>query len=172
MKFIRFAQSLVERTGNGTVGFISNHSFLDNPTFRGMRQSLQQSFMKILFLDLHGNSKKKERAPDGGKDENVFDIQQGVAISLFVRSAIKAEFGAVGHADLWGKRDTAMEAKYAWLAAKDVESTGWAALSPRSPLHLFAPRDDALIDEYEASLGDPKDLFAEWRSRAGYRHYA
>ena len=156
VKFIRFAQSLVERTGTGTVGFISNHSFLDNPTFRGMRQSLQQDFMKILLLDLHGNSKKKEKAPNGGKDENVFDIQQGVAISLFVRRAIKEEYGTVTHADLWGKRDTTADAKYDWLAARDVESTGWAALSPRSPLHLFAPRDEALIDEYEAAWPIPK----------------
>ena len=157
VKFIRFAQSLVERTGTGTVGFISNHSFLDNPTFRGMRQSLQQDFTNIFLLDLHGNSKKKEKAPNGGKDENVFDIQQGVAISLFVRRAIKKEeFGTVTHADLWGKRDTTADAKYDWLAARDVESTGWAALSPRSPLHLFAPRDEALIDEYEVAWPIPK----------------
>ena len=157
VKFIRFAQSLVERTGTGTVGFISNHSFLDNPTFRGMRQSLQQDFTKIFLLDLHGNSKKKEKAPNGGKDENVFDIQQGVAISLFVRRAIKKEeFGTVTHADLWGKRDTPADAKYDWLAARDVESTGWEALSPRSPLHLFAPRDEALIDEYEVAWPIPK----------------
>ena len=157
VKFIRFAQSLVERTGTGTVGFISNHSFLDNPTFRGMRQSLQQDFTKIFLLDLHGNSKKKEKAPNGGKDENVFDIQQGVAISLFVRRAIKKEeFGTVTHADLWGKRDTTADAKYDWLAARDVENTGWAALSPRSPLHLFAPRDEALIDEYEVAWPIPK----------------
>ena len=151
VKFIRFAQLLVNRTGTGIVGFISNHGFLDNPTFRGMRQSLQQDFMKILLLDLHGNSKKKERAPDGGKDENVFDIQQGVAISLFVRCAIKQELGTVTHADLWGKRDTTADAKYDWLASEDVESTSWVALSPRAPLHLFAPRDEALIDEYEAA---------------------
>ena len=157
VKFIRFAQSLVERTGTGTVGFISNHSFLDNPTFRGMRQSLQQDFTKIFLLDLHGNSKKKEKAPNGGNDENVFDIQQGVAISLFVRRAIKKEeFCTVTHADLWGKRDTTADAKYDWLTARDVENTGWAALSPRSPLHLFAPRDEALIDEYEVAWPIPK----------------
>ena len=156
VKFIRFAQSLVQRTATGTLGFITNHSFLDNPTFRGMRQSLRQDFKKIHLLDLHGNSKKKEKAPDGGKDENVFDIQQGVAIGLFVRCAVKDELASVDHADLWGKRDTATDGKYDWLAARNVESTGWAALSPRSPLHLFAPRDEALSDEYEVAWPIPK----------------
>ena len=156
VKFIRFAQSLLQRTGTGTLGFITNHSYLDNPTFRGMRQSLLQNFNEIRLLDLHGNSKKKERAPDGGKDENVFDIQQGVAIGLFVRCAVKEELASVAHADLWGKRNTVTNGKYDRLAARDVESTDWAALSPRSPLQLFAPRDEALSDEYEAAWPIPK----------------
>ena len=159
VKFIRFAQSLVERTGTGMVGFISNHSFLDNPTFRGMRRSLQQGFMEIFLLDLHGNSKKKERAPDGGKDENIFDIQQGVAIGLFVLYGTMDGFATVTHADLWGRRDATAEAKYGWLATRDVESTGWTALSPRAPLHLFAPRNEALGDEYEAAWPLP-EIFA------------
>ena len=102
------------------------------------------------------NSKKKERAPGGGKDENVFDIQQGVAIGLFVQCAVKDEVASVAHADLWGKRDTSTDGKYDWLAARDVESTGWAPLSPRSPLHLFELRDETLSDEYEAAWPIPK----------------
>ena len=86
VKFIRFAQWKMEQVEEGMVGIITNHSFLDNPTFRGMRQSLMQTFNQIYVLDLHGNSKKKETAPDGGKDENVFDIEQGVCISLLVRN--------------------------------------------------------------------------------------
>jgi predicted helicase len=85
VKFIRFAQWRIEQTGYGVLAFITNHGYLDNPTFRGMRQSLMQTFDEIFVLDLHGNSKKKERAPDGSKDENVFDIQQGVAIGLFIK---------------------------------------------------------------------------------------
>ncbi|TXT27250.1 MAG: N-6 DNA methylase [Gallionellaceae bacterium] len=85
VKFIRFAQWRIEQTGYGVLAFVTNHGYLDNPTFRGMRQSLMQSFDDIYLLDLHGNSKKKEKAPDGGKDENVFDIQQGVAIGIFVK---------------------------------------------------------------------------------------
>ena len=85
VKFIRFAQWRIERTGEGVLGFVTNHSYLDNPTFRGMRNSLMATFDEIYLLDLHGNAKKKERTPNGGKDENVFDIQQGVSIGLFVK---------------------------------------------------------------------------------------
>lgn len=85
VKFIRFAQWRIERTGYGILAFVTNHGYLDNPTFRGMRESLMETFDDIYILDLHGNSKKKEKAPDGGKDENVFDIQQGVAIGIFVK---------------------------------------------------------------------------------------
>lgn len=85
VKFIRFAQWKIDQAGTGVLGFITNHSYLDNPTFRGMRQSLMKSFDEIYILDLHGNSLKKEKAPDGGKDENVFDIRQGVAIAFFIK---------------------------------------------------------------------------------------
>jgi hypothetical protein len=102
VKFIRFAQLKMDAVEEGIVGVITNHSWLDNPTFRGMRQSLMRSFEQIYVLDLHGNAKKKEHAPDGSKDENVFDIEQGVAISLFVKKD-GLERG-VWRADLWGKR--------------------------------------------------------------------
>ena len=84
VKFIRFGQWRIEQTGHGVLAFVTNHSYLDNPTFRGMRQSLLETFDDIYVLDLHGNSKKKERCPDGSKDENVFDIQQGTAINIFI----------------------------------------------------------------------------------------
>ena len=87
VKFIRFAQWRIEQTGHGILAFVTNHGYLDNPTFRGMRESLMRGFDEIHVLDLHGNSKKKEKTPDGGKDENVFDIQQGVAIGIFVKHA-------------------------------------------------------------------------------------
>lgn len=85
VKFIRFSQWKIDQAGEGVLGFITNHSYLDNPTFRGMRQSLMNSFDEIFILDLHGNNKKKEKAPDGSKDENVFDIQQGVAICFMIK---------------------------------------------------------------------------------------
>ena len=157
VKFIRFAQWRIERTGEGVLGFVTNHAYLDNPTFRGMRRSLMETFERIYLLDLHGNTKKRECAPDGGKDENVFDIQQGVAIGLFVKSADSGnERARVFHADLWGEREGgAGGGKYGWLAANDVRSTDWTELAPKPPLFLFVPRDEALIEEYEAAWPIP-----------------
>ena len=102
VKFIRFAQHKIQQLERGVVAIITNHGFLDNPTFRGMRQSLMNTFDQLYFLDLHGNAKKKETAPDGGKDVNVFDIQQGVGISLLIKNpALKK---GVFHSDLFGKQ--------------------------------------------------------------------
>ena len=150
VKFIRFAQWRIERSGEGVLGLVTNHAWLDNPTFRAMRKSLMESFDEIRLLDLHGNAKKKERAPDGTKDENVFDIQQGVAIALFVKRGGNGP-AQVFHADLWGERQAGPNGgKYGWLAANDVATTDWAALAPKPPLYLFVPRDEALWDEYRA----------------------
>ncbi|MCK4283234.1 MAG: N-6 DNA methylase [Candidatus Brocadiae bacterium] len=85
VKFIRWAQSRIDHTGAGILAFITNHGYLDNPTFRGMRQSLMETFDEIYIVDLHGSAKKREMCPDGSKDQNVFDIQQGVAICLMVK---------------------------------------------------------------------------------------
>ena len=157
VKFIRFAQWRIERTGEGVLGFVTNHSYLDNPTFRGMRHSLMETFDEIYLLDLHGNTKKKERTPDGGKDENVFDIQQGVAIGLFVKCK-DADNGLakVFHADLWGERKAGPDGgKYGWLAVNSAETTDWTELSPKPPLYLFIPRDEELLEEYEAAWSIP-----------------
>ena len=149
VKFIRFAQWRIERTGYGLLAFVTNHGYLDNPTFRAMRRSLMQSFDAIYVLDLHGNSKKNERAPDGTKDENVFDIQQGVAIGIFVKRAIhlagQKRQVIVRHADLWGPRAD----KYHWLSTHDSATTPWAAVEPVKPFYLFVPRDDERRAEYE-----------------------
>ncbi len=83
VRFTRLSQHLIERSAAGVHGFITNHSYIDNPTFRGMRWALLSAFDSLAVLDLHGNTKKKETAPAGGRDENVFDIEQGVAISIF-----------------------------------------------------------------------------------------
>ena len=157
VKFIRFAQWRIERTGEGVLGFVTNHRYLDNPTFRGMRRSLMKTFDEIYLLDLHGNAKNKERTPDGDKDENVFDIQQGVAIGLFVKCK-DADNGPakVFHADLWGEREAGPDGgKYGWLAAHSVETTDWTKLSPKPPLYLFIPRNEELIEEYEAGWSIP-----------------
>jgi len=85
VKFIRFGQERISQTGFGILAFVTNHGYIDNPTFRGMRQSLEKNFDEIYIMDLHGNSKKKESCPDGSKDENIFDIQQGVAVCIMVK---------------------------------------------------------------------------------------
>ena len=153
VKFIRLAHWQIECTGRGVIGFITSNSYLDSPTFRGMRESLAATFPRAHLLDLHGNANKKDRAPDGGKDENVFDIKEGVAIGLFTCPPVgPLRFSrAYNHADVWGVREQADgTGKYDRLVASDAASTEWQALSPKPPLRLFVPRDDALHDEYEA----------------------
>jgi len=155
VKFLRFAQWKIEQAGRGVVGMITNHGYLDNPTFRGMRQSLMQTFDAIYLLDLHGNSLKKEICPDGSPDQNVFDIRQGVAIAFFVKQGKKKKSDAVvRHAELWGMR----EAKYAWLDAHSLEDTEWTELKPTSPSYLFVPRDNALEADYQRFPSVP-DIF-------------
>ena len=142
VKFIRLSQWLLDGTGVGVHGYISNHGYLDNPTFRGMRWSLMQSFRRIRVLDLHGNLKKKEAPPGGGRDVNVFDIQQGVAIGLFTKAAAAGR--CVCHTDLWGER----EQKYRWLWEHGSADTEWVRLEPGPPFHLFEPFDDAGTGAY------------------------
>jgi hypothetical protein len=145
VKFLRFAQWKIHKEGQGIVGMITNHSYLDNPTFRGMRQSLMNTFNEIYILDLHGNSLKKETAPDGGKDENVFDIQQGVSITILVKEKGKKKECKIFHADLFGLR----EEKYDWLSENEIEETTWNRLHPRPEFHFFISRNEKLMSQYE-----------------------
>lgn len=155
VKFLRFAQWKVDQEGLGVVGMITNHSYLDSPTFRGMRPSLMRTFDKIYTLNLHGNSLRRETAPDGTKDENVFDIRQGVAISFFLRrSGRKRGAAVVQHADLWGVR----ESKYDWLLHHDVYSTDWEEVRPKSESYLFVPRDEDALKQYR-SFVSISDIF-------------
>jgi len=104
VKFIRFAQWRLDETGIGILGYITNHGYLDNPTFRAMRRRLMKSFNRIALVDLHGSTKKKEKHPDGSKDENVFDIEPGVAIGLMRKTQIGGINTSVSHANNWGLR--------------------------------------------------------------------
>jgi len=172
VKFIRFAQWRIMQTGYGVLALVTNHGYLDNPTFRGMRQSLLNDFDEIYILDLHGNSKKKETAPDGSADKNVFDIQQGVAIGIFVkhrndnknknvgavpcacpsdaelrelRATTRVRpYGIIKHAHLFGER----KSKYQWLSEHDIKNTDWTTLKPQAPFYLFAPQNTDLLPEY------------------------
>ena len=137
VKFIRFGQWRIEQNGEGVLAFITNHSWLDNPTFRGMRQSLLNSFSEIYVLDLHGNSKKKETTPEGNRDDNVFDIQQGVSIAFFIKQRDHCGPARVFHSDLWGLR----REKYDVLNASNFEDMDWQELVPQSPSYFFVPFD-------------------------------
>ena len=148
VKFIRFGQQRIQKSGAGILAFITNHGYLDAPTFRGMRQQLMGTFTEIHLLDLHGNSRMQERAPDGGLDQNVFDIQQGVSIAIFVKEDGKPGPATVHHSELWGTR----EAKYKSLHEMDISTTGWTALAPESPDYRFKPWDNELGKEYRKWL--------------------
>ncbi len=153
VKFLRFAQWKIEQGGRGVVGMITNHGYLDNPTFRGMRKSLMDTFDDIYILDLHGNSLKKETCPDGSPDKNIFDIRQGVAIVFFIKRGGKQECDTqVHHADLYGAR----ESKYDWLDGHDHGITEWQEFNPVSPDYLFVPRDEILEAEYRRFMSIPE----------------
>ncbi len=143
VKFIRFAQWKIDQMGEGVLAFITNHSYLDNPTFRGMRQSLINSFNEIYILDLHGNSIKKESAPSGGKDENVFDIRQGVAISILIKYA-HSSISNVYHFNKFGKRNV----KYSWLNKNELKSTTFKKIKPISPWYLLSDLKTATNQNY------------------------
>lgn len=147
VKFIRWGQWRIEQTGHGVLAFITNHAYLDNPTFRGMRQQLMKAFDEIYILDLHGNAKKKEKCPDGSKDENVFDIQQGVAIGIYIKYPKSNQKGlaSVHHADLWGLR----KIKYRNLEDTYIKKTKWTEINPRAPSYVFIRQKTKFRSEYE-----------------------
>lgn len=146
VKFLRYGQHYIEKNGQGVLAFINPHGFLDNPTFRGMRWNLLKTYDKIYTIDLHGNSKKKETAPDGSADVNVFDIMQGVSINLFVKTGKKkpSELGKVFHFDLYGKR----EFKYNLLTENTIRSIKYKELPNVSPNFFFVNKDFEAQNQY------------------------
>jgi predicted helicase len=149
VKFIRLSSHLIEKNGEGVLGFITNHGYLDNPTFRGMRWHLLNTFDRIWVLDLHGNAKKKEVTPEGAPDKNVFDIQQGVSIII----AVKKKDGGKGlaevmHGDLWGAR----AAKYEALEQADLKAPVFSKLDSPAPQYPLVRRDFATQETYEKGI--------------------
>ncbi len=146
IKFIRLAQYYVERTGEGIVAYISNNSFLDGIIHRQMRRELMRCFDDIYILDLHGNNRKKETAPDGSKDENVFDIMQGVSINIFVKKKNSSDKPAiVHHCDLFGSR----KEKYAFLSENSLSFIKWQIVQTLEPNLFFVPKDFSSREEYD-----------------------
>lgn len=157
VKFLRYGQHFIEKNGSGVLAFINPHGFLDNPTFRGMRWNLLKTYDKIYTIDLHGNAKKKETAPDGSADVNVFDIEQGVSINIFVKTGKKKanELGKVFHYDLFGKR----EFKYDFLSENSLKNIVFNSFDPFKNNFLFKKIDDiTLLKKYNEGL-NPTALF-------------
>lgn len=143
IKFLRFGQWRIQKTGHGILAFISNNTYVDGLTHRRMRESLLDTFNETSVLNLHGDSRKKERSPDGGPDENVFDIMQGVAIGLFAKQRGQAR-PATKYRDLYGSRAE----KYSVLEQTDISTTNWITTTPTAPHWFFAPQITSGQDEY------------------------
>ncbi|MBI5188214.1 MAG: N-6 DNA methylase, partial [Nitrospirae bacterium] len=156
IKFIRFAHWKIDQAGKGILGFITNNSYLSGVIHRGMRRKLLDTFDEIYILNLHGSSRIGEKTPEGGKDENVFDIQQGVSIALYVELEKPQQKKRVYYADHWGLR----EEKYAYLFKNDVRTTRWQKLEPLAPYYFFVPKDFALQAEYE-KFWSIQDIFIQ-----------
>ncbi|MDR2114894.1 MAG: hypothetical protein LBP87_00780 [Planctomycetaceae bacterium] len=156
VKFIRYGQYFIEKNGEGILSYINNHSFLDNPTFRGMRWNLLQAFDKIYIINLHGYTKKNERTPEGNKDENIFDIQQGVSINIFIKTKRKkeGELAEVFYYDLYGKRNE----KYKFLLKNNLSSIKWNQLRPQAPQYFFVLKKFVRQKEYKKGFSI-QDLF-------------
>lgn len=146
VKFIRLAQDYIERGGTGIVAYINPHGYLDNPTFRGMRYELLKAFDEIRIINLHGNSKKKEHCPDGSKDENVFNIQQGVCINIFVKTGKKAkgELGKVYYADVWGKKRQKLD----FLKTSSIRDLQFTEVISKAPRYYFMPFDTSKEEDF------------------------
>jgi hypothetical protein len=145
VKFIAFAEDMIIKNGEGIVGFITNHGYLDNPTFRGMRWHLMDTFDSIYVIDLHGNAKKKEVSPDGSKDENIFDIQTGVSIMLAAKTGKKKKgiLAKVYHFGIWGKRDD----KFNQLNSSSLKNIKWTLLEQHNSNLFFVPEGSSMLEE-------------------------
>lgn len=145
VKFIAFAEDMIEKNGEGVIGMITNNGYLDNPTFRGMRWHLTRTFDKIYILDLHGNAKKKECSPDGSKDENVFDIMQGVSIIIAVKSSKKTNPAKVYYSELYGKRSD----KFTKL---NDDYNKFDEIKLDAKMYYFVPKNTKGKDKYDRGI--------------------
>jgi len=161
VKFFRFAQWRIERTGKGIVSYISDNSWLDGPLFRDMRACLARTFSEAYEVNLHGNVRKREKPPHGGPDENVFDIQQGVGVTLLVKHPNGAGAKAVHYADVWGDR----EGKYQVLSDSDIGTTRFSPVALRGPRHRFVPTDRRHEDEWDRAVPVNEAFAAGTRGR-------
>ena len=145
IKFIALGQHYIDKNGSGILAYISNNSFLDGVIHRQMRKSLMETFDKIYIVNLHGNTRLKESAPDGTKDENVFDIMAGVSINIFVKISKAKKLADVYYSDMYGKRDI----KYDFLNEHNLQDSEFKALKPVEPYYFFTPKDFSAKKQYD-----------------------
>jgi len=157
VKFLRYGQYFIEKNGEGVLAFINPHGFLDSATFRGVRWNLLSAYDEVYIIDLHGNVKKREVCPDGSKDENVFDIMQGVSINIFIKkrnNKKKNDVAKVFHYDLFGRR----KIKYDFLNSNSLKDIKFNELSPADNMFFMVPKNLENADKYNSGL-KIKDLF-------------
>ena len=159
IKFIRFGEHLIEKNGEGILAYISNNSFIDGIIHRQMRKHLLETFDKMYILNLHGNAKKKEVCPDGSKDENVFDIMQGVSLNIFVKTKNQSSLGKLYYFDLFGSRET----KYNYLLNKYLNTVKWKTFRNQEPEYFFLIKDFRALNQYNKGITINK-LFDKYSS--------
>lgn len=165
VKFLRFAENFIEKNENGVVAMITNNTFIDGITHRQMRKHLLKTFNNVYIFNLHGSLKKREKTPEGGKDENVFDIQQGVSINIFVRkNKNESELGNVYYSEIFGKR----EDKFKILNELDIQKVKWQKLNYSSPYYFFVPKDFGTNNKYEKGF-KINELFRTYSSGIKFR---
>lgn len=167
IKFIRYAEHFIEKNKTGVLAYITNNSFIDGLTHRQMRKHLLETFDQIYVLDLHGSTKKRETTPDGKKDENIFKIQQGVSISIFIRTTInKSSLGKIYHSEIFGtKKD-----KLKILETNTISTISWKEVPVKNPYYFFIPKNmeneleycngfaiDKLMPEYNSGIQTKND---------------
>jgi predicted helicase len=147
IKFIRYGQHFIEKNGQGIMAYVSNNSFIDGLIYRQMRKSLLESFDKIYIFDLHGNTRKKETTPNNDNDKNVFNIQQGISINIFVKTNDKKEnkIADVFYFEMYGKRDE----KYQFLSQQKLKTIKWQKLKFEDNNYFFVPKNFSTLQEYE-----------------------
>ena len=151
VKFFRVAHWCLDTSRCGVLALVSNHGYLDNPTYRGMRQQLLADFPDISVVDLHGNRKRNERQSDGSPDGNVFDVGQGVALAVLCRTARSDRDSGVHFGELWGSK----EAKLKRLTEATVQQIAQRDARPTSPYYLFSPRDESCRAEFALGMSLP-----------------
>jgi predicted helicase len=147
VKFWALLRLALLAAGVGVGAYITNSRYLGSPTLRGLRWNIKRLFDRGAFLDLGGQV--SERSATVGADENVFDIEQGVAVGVGVRRKSHSEMSSVSYGRYRGTRDE----KYVLLNAVTI-----ASLQTTVPLDTPFFRFSRGVDEAESQFSAWHDL--------------